>query len=43
MNVKLLMCHLNGYGNGMNMNMLVMEYDYNAILIIYDTKANCVD
>ena len=40
MNVKLLMCHFDGYGNGMNINMLVTEYDYNAILIIRDTKTN---
>ena len=43
MNVKLLMCHFNGYDNGMNINMLVTEYDYEAILIIYNTKTNCVN
>ena len=43
MNVKLLMCDFNGYGNGININMLVTEYYYNAILIIYDTKTNCVN
>ena len=41
MNVKLLMCDFNGYGNGININMLVTEYYYNAILIIYDTKTKC--
>lgn len=43
MNVKLLMCHFNGYGNGINKNMLVTEYYYNGILIIHDNKANCVN
>ena len=43
MNVKLLMCHFNGYGNGMNINMLVTDYAYNAILIIYDNKTNFVN
>ena len=43
MNVKQLMCHFNGYGNGVNENMLVTEYDYNAILIIYDTITNWVN